>query len=200
MPVPMAPETRSLSAPELRVEDASGKPVIVGYAAVFNSLSEDLGGFKEIIQPGAFAEGLDDADIRALFNHNPTYILGRNKAKTLHLAEDSHGLLVRINPPDTQIAHDVIENIRLGNLSGMSFRFYVEVGGDEWYSGPTGMVRVLKKVLIDDVSVTPFPAYPATEVSVRCLEALESFRRSQPRRTPLRDNAARMLRLIQADR
>jgi uncharacterized protein len=200
MPVPMAPETRSLSAPELRVEDAADKPVIVGYAAVFNSLSEDLGGFREVIRPGAFAKGLAGADVRALVNHDPTLILGRNKAGTLKLAEDSRGLRVEIDPPDTQAGRDVLTSIRRGDIDGMSFRFYVAEGGEAWRSEPSGMIRELTDVEVDDVSIALYPAYRATEVSVRCLESLESFRRSQPRRTPLRDRAGRLLRLIQADR
>jgi hypothetical protein len=195
MPVTITPETRSLSAPELRVAEADGKPVIAGYAAVFNSLSEDLGGFREVIRPGAFARGLAGADVRALVNHDPTLVLGRNRAGTLRLAEDSRGLKVEIDPPDTQAGRDVLTSIRRGDIDGMSFRFYVAAGGETWRSEPSGVIRELT----DDVSVALYPAYRATDVSVRCLEALESFRRSQPRRTPLRDRAVRTLRLITAD-
>ena len=199
MPVSMMPETRSLPAPELRVVDAEGRPTITGYAAVFNSLSEDLGGFRELIRPGAFTRGLPGADVRALVNHDPTLILGRNTAGTLRLTEDVNGLKVEIDPPDTQVGRDIVTSIRRGDVSGMSFRFYVADGGERWGSGPSGVVRELLDLEIDDVSVALYPAYRATEVSVRSLEALDTFRRSQPRRTPARDRADRMIRLVLAD-
>ena len=200
MPVAMQPETRSLPAPEMRIEEyIAGRPTIIGYAAVFNSLSEDLGGFRELIRPGAFARGLPGADVRALVNHDPTLILGRNIAGTLRLLEDANGLRVEIDPPDTQVGRDIVTSIRRGDVNGMSFRFYVADGGERWGSGPSGVVRELLDLEIDDVSVALYPAYRATEVSVRSLESLDTFRRAQPRRTPLLDRAERLLRLVLAD-
>src|SRR5438128_11032112 len=99
-------ETRALSGIELRV-DAGAPPKLVGYAAVFNSKSLDLGGFIEIVRPGAFKRTLAaGADVRALVNHDPNLIIGRNKAGTLDVAEDDRGLKVTITPLDTQAGRD----------------------------------------------------------------------------------------------
>src|SRR5207237_2451325 len=186
-----------LVAGELRGEAVvEGKlPTIVGYAAVYRSLSEDLGGFREILKPGVFSRSLKSgADVRALVDHNPSLLLGRSKAGTLRLAEDDRGLRVEIDPPNTTAARDLVENLRLGNVSGMSFRFYVE--DDAWTNDDAGPVREVRSAAIDDVSVVTYPAYPATEVALRSLEA---HRRSQPRQTPRRSHAERLVRLALAD-
>ena len=78
---------------EIEVRRVGGKPPkLVGYAAVFDSLSDDLGGFREKIAPGTFKKTIRRSDVRALWNHDPNYVLGRRKAKTLKLKEDEHGL------------------------------------------------------------------------------------------------------------
>src|SRR2546427_740708 len=100
----MQREVRCVSGHELR---ASGNN-IEGYAAIFNSLSEDLGGFRERIRTGAFARAIrEKQDCRALFNHNPNMILGRTRSGTLRLSEDGTGLLFDCNLPDTSAGRDV---------------------------------------------------------------------------------------------
>ncbi|MBF8255863.1 MAG: phage prohead protease, family, partial [Anaerolineales bacterium] len=103
-------ERRFVPSAELRVDDGGeGEgPKIKGLAAVFNKLSEDLGGFREKIAPGAFAKTLKEADVRALWNHNPDFVLGRNKAGTLDLEETERGLSVVNEPPDTTWARDLL--------------------------------------------------------------------------------------------
>ncbi|MCC6147412.1 MAG: HK97 family phage prohead protease, partial [Anaerolineaceae bacterium] len=115
-------ERRSFGIKEVRVasREGGGKK-ITGYSAVFNSLSEDLGGFYERIQQGAFTKTLQEADIRALFNHDPNYPLGRVKANTLRLAEDEIGLGIEIDLPDTQYASDLAVSIERGDVDQMSF-------------------------------------------------------------------------------
>ncbi|CEF48241.1 unnamed protein product [uncultured bacterium] len=180
----MQPDIRSTIGAELRaMTTPDGTPTIVGYAAIFNSPSEDLGGFREVIRPGAFAAALAGADVRALINHDRNQVLGRTKAGTLLLHEDSRGLRFQINPPDTQFARDLQTSIGRGDVSGASFRFYMfddPARGQQWRSEPSGVVRELTEIAaIDDVSVAAYPAYLATEVSIR---SLEEYRRSQPRR------------------
>jgi uncharacterized protein len=178
------PDTRTLPAAELRVDQVDGRPVIRGYAAVFNSMSEDLGGFREVIRPGAFAACLAGADVRALINHDPNQVLGRNRAGTLRLAEDSRGLRYEIDPPDTSYARDLMQSIARGDISGSSFRFYMHDDasrGQTWRSEPTGVVREISEFgRIDDVSAVTYPAYGATEVSLRSLDSYRSSRRRRP--------------------
>lgn len=166
-------ERRNVVLKELRViENAEEtKPTIEGYAAVFDSWSESLGGndpFIEKVCKGAFEETIGQDDIRALFNHDPNYVLGRNKAGTLSLQEDEKGLLVRITPPDTQWARDLLVSIGRGDITQMSFGFTVE--SDRWLYEENKDVRELLKVKLFDVSPVTFPAYTQTECSVRSAE------------------------------
>jgi len=133
---------------------------IVGYAAVFNKLSQDLGGFREKIAPGAFAESIKNDDIRALHNHDSNYVLGRNTSGTLRLYEDKKGLRVEIIPPNSQWAKDLRESIRREDVNQMSFAFTAL--DDTWEEN--GRLRILNKVRLHDVSVVTYPAYENTEV------------------------------------
>ena len=161
-------ETRTVK--EIRVEGAaSGKPKISGYAAVFNSRSEDLGGFVEIVKPGAFSRTLaDGADVRALVGHDSNQVIGRNKAGTLDIFEDEHGLRVEIDPPDTSVGRDIVESVRRGDIDSMSFGFIVET--DSWNTEEGQEVRTLEDVELLEVSVVAWPAYQDTEVAVRSME------------------------------
>lgn len=152
---------------EVREADADG-PLIVGYAAVFNQLSENLGGFRERIAPGAFRESLAAGDdVRALWEHDPQYVLGRNVAGTLTLAEDRQGLRVAIRPPATTWAADLMTSMRRGDVNQMSFGFSVPKGGDSWEMVDGTQIRTLKRVRLADVSVVAYPAYPTTSAEAR---------------------------------
>lgn len=155
---------------EIRSDD-TGPPRLTGYAAIFNSLSEDLGGFREKIKPGAFTNSIKTSDIRALWNHNPDYVLGRNKAGTLTLEEDERGLRIEIIPPETIWAKDLMESIRRGDVDQMSFGFRTKK--DEWdESNPKNIIRTLIEVELFDVSPVTYPAYPATSIGVRTAEEI----------------------------
>src|SRR4030095_6031440 len=105
-------------------EDGDEPPMIRGYAAVFNEWADIIPGlFRERIAPGAFRKTIREADVRALFNHNPDYVLGRNRAGTLDMREDKHGLAVDIEPPDSQWARDLMVSMKRGDISQMSFGF-----------------------------------------------------------------------------
>jgi len=161
-------ERRTYFADELRV-DGGDTPLIRGHAAVFDLPSEDLGGFRERIAPGAFAKTIQSADVRALFNHNPDYVLGRNKAGTLRMSEDSKGLAIEIDPPDTQFARDLAVSMRRGDINQMSFGF--RTLSDKWAKVDGEWLRTLLEVELFDVSPVTYPAYPQTDVAARSLEA-----------------------------
>lgn len=154
---------------EVRVEKRDdGQTLIVGHAAVFDQLSEDLGGFREQIQAGAFVDAIATDDVRALWNHNPDFILGRNRSNTLRLVEDVRGLAIEIIPPDTQTVRDlVLTPMERGDVSQMSFAFSVRPGGQDWAKNDSGqLIRTLKKLRLYDVSPVTYPAYPQTDVGV----------------------------------
>ena len=158
-------ETRTYDA-EIRVSDDD--PIIRGYAAVFNELSTLLGGFREKIAPGAFKPALKGKpDVRALFNHDPNFVLGRMRTGTLRLAEDDHGLAVEIDPPETQWMRDLLVSLKRGDISQMSFAF--RVGKDIWEQLDDGtQIRTVTQIAeLMDVSPVTYPAYPQTSVSAR---------------------------------
>ena len=155
---------------EIRAEEDK-TPMLVGYAARFNSWSEDLGGFTERIKPGAFKTALMTSDVRALYNHDSNQLpLGRTP-KTLRIAEDSKGLKVEIDLPDTQNARDLQVSIDRGDISQMSFGFTVAENGDEWKEKDGTAKRTITEVKeLFDVSPVVYPAYTSTKVAVRTLE------------------------------
>lgn len=165
------PERRIVPAGELRVVRAAGDDAakIGGHAAKFDSLSEDLGGFRERIAPGAFAQTIKTGDIRALWNHDSNIVLGRNKSGTLRLSEDSAGLLWEADAPQTQLVRDmVLAPIERGDVSQCSFGFYTL--NDKWAKMDGEWIRTLLEVELFDVSPVTYPAYPSTDVAVRSLQ------------------------------
>ncbi len=184
-------EIRMLPMKELRIADGDGGAVIEGHAAVFDSWSETLGGifpFKEIVRKGAFNESIGKDDIRALFNHDPNYVLGRNRAGTLELVEDEIGLRVRIMPPDTSWAKDVQTSIRRGDITQMSIGFIVE--SDKWSTEDGIDVREILKVKLFDVSPVTFPAYTATDVGVRAMQEYDGYKAEQRSKAEEAERAA----------
>lgn len=166
-------ERRAFPFTETRVVDGD-KPKIVGYAAVFDQLSEPLWGFREIVRRGAFAKTIKEADVRALWNHDTNHVLGRIKSGTLRLKEDEKGLAIEIDPPNTQWARDLMESIRRGDVDQMSFGF--RTVSDRWQSENGATIRELLEVDLFDVSPVTFPAYPQTSVGVRSAqEVYESY-------------------------
>ncbi len=158
---------------DLKVERRDGEqPKIRGYAAVFGNLSDDLGGFREQISAGAFADAISRDDVRALINHDPNLVLGRNRAGTLVMREDGNGLAVEITPPDTQAARDLVALMERGDVSQMSFAFTVSKEDQSWErSGSGPWIRTIRKVArLFDVSVVTYPAYPSTSAAMRALE------------------------------
>ncbi|MBS0572685.1 MAG: HK97 family phage prohead protease [Proteobacteria bacterium] len=151
---------------------------LTGYAAVFNSPSHDLGGFVETIKPGAFANSLRRGDdVLALYHHDTRAVLGRSKAGTLRLTEDAKGLRFDLDVANTTVGRDVLESVGRGDITGASFGF--RAIRDAWTKGVPHM-RELIEVELLDVTITPSPAYPATVVSRRSLDAItEAERRAR---------------------
>jgi uncharacterized protein len=163
-------EQRNIKATEIRIATgADGAQILTGYAVRFNSPSVDLGGWNEICAPGMFTRTLRESpDVLMLRSHDPSQLLGRTTAGTLTLTQDSKGLAFSVTLPNTAIAADTVENVRLGNLDACSFGFNVPEGGDKWTSTSDGaVVRTLLDVNLSEVSITSFAAYPATSVSLR---------------------------------
>lgn len=144
-----------------------------GYAALYNSPSADLGGFTEVIRPGAFTASLAASpDVLALYEHDTRHVLGRTSAGTLKLAEDQTGLLFSVEVPPTSIGRDVLVSVERGDIRGASFAFRAQK--DRWTEGYGGMMRELLAVDLLDITITASPAYPDTSVARRALERAAS--------------------------
>lgn len=175
-------ELRFLSseACELRAAGEDDAPVIEGYAARFNVLSEDLGFGREMIRPGAFKRTLDNGtDVVALWAHNTAEPLARRSTGGLDLEEDAKGLRVRIRPDDTSVTRDLLAWIRSGTVKDMSFGF--RTIEDEWHTDDGETIRTLVEAQLLDVSPVTSPAYPQTSVAVRSMLAFEGAEDEQIR-------------------
>ena len=160
---------------ELRAGGDAKSPRLVGHAAVFNSPSQDLGGFTEIIKPGAFARSLASAshDQLALVQHMPQLVLGRRSAGTLRLSEDQRGLAFEIDVPETSAARDLLVSVQRGDIRGASFAFSTPKNGDRWEVRGGEVVRELLDVNLHEVTITAQPAYVDTSVALRSLEKFQ---------------------------
>jgi HK97 family phage prohead protease len=160
---------------------ADGRPVLTGYAVRYNTLSVDLGGFRETILPGAFDKVLSrqrgKQDVVALFNHDPNQLLGRTSSGTLELTSDDKGLRYSVVLPNTELGRTIGELVARSDLRGSSFAFTVPADGkgEQWTQGEDGKPRrSIREVSgLFDVSVVTHPAYPSSTTSVarRSLEA-----------------------------
>lgn len=151
---------------EFETREENEQPHIAGYFAVYNSNYEIWQGASESIAPGAFSNTLG-GDIRALTNHDTTLVLGRNKAGTLTLKDDSHGLWgdITINPNDSD-AMNTYERVKRGDVSQCSIGFTIREEETEFL--PNGDVHwTIKDVELFEVSVCTFPAYEETSVTAR---------------------------------
>ena len=168
---------------ELIVESrADGRAAIIGYAAVYNRLSLDLGGFREEILPGAFDKSLSrqrgKSDVVALFNHDSNIVLGRSSSGTLELSSDEKGLRYVVTPPVSRA--DVLELIQRRDVRGSSFAFTVESKNESFRTGEDGKaIRQIREVSgLYDVGPVLVPAYPATSASV-AMRSYEAWLASQ---------------------
>jgi len=160
---------------DFEVRETSDGMTLTGYAARFNEPSEPLP-FIERIAPGAFKRSLRAKnDIKLLWNHSSSDVLGSTRSGTLRLYEDEMGLRVEADLPDTQAGRDAKVLIQRGDVTGFSFGFTVPPNGDTWNA--EGTERTLKSVRLLEVSTgVAFPAYPSTvgSAQVRSLEDVVS--------------------------
>jgi HK97 family phage prohead protease len=171
MPLPLT-ERRFIIA-ELRADSQGDELTLVGYASVFNSQSEDLGGFRETVMPGAFARSIrEGADVKCLMNHDPSLVLGRVKNGTLRMEEDSHGLKFRCALPPTQTGRDLYTLVKRGDIDSCSFAFIPKDQSWEDVRSAEGELyasRRLMDVDLLDVSAVTNPAYASTSLNARAL-------------------------------
>ena len=178
----MEREIRTVGIEDLEVRADDTGTGIRGYAAVFDKLSVNLGGFREKIAPGAFRYSLEHKKrILALWNHDSNMPIGATDGGQLKLEEDSRGLFFDLEPIDTTTGRDVKEMIRSGVVKGVSFGFIVKK--DHWdQTDPRNIVRTLVDVDLLEISPTAFPAYPQTSAAVRSEEDVyRSFLATQER-------------------
>lgn len=176
---------------ELRAEvDGS---TLAGHAAVFGAHARVREGHWETLARSAFDAALEaGGDVKALFNHDPSQVLGSSRAKTLRLDVDDTGLAFEVDLPDTGYARDLKELISRSDISGMSFGFLP--GKDEWSRAPDGrQLRTHTSVrALLDVSPVAYPAYEGTEVYLRSVDFDPPAQSARAQLTRLR--AARLLK------
>lgn len=161
-------ERRNLTH-EFRVSPEGEAPKISGYASLTNS-PYDCGYWTEQVDTHAFDSVLaKNPDVRALWNHNSDFVLGRSSAKTLLLALDALGLAYEIDPPDTSVARDLMVSMRRGDVRESSFAFVV--ARDQWTDNADGTITrtILEFEDLFDVSPVTYPANPAASSQVRSL-------------------------------
>ncbi len=158
-------QTRAVPS-KFETREDDGGLFIEGYFSVFNSVYELWPGASESVAPGAFSSSLGE-DVRALVDHETRLVLGRNKAGTLELREDSHGLWgkIRINPDDTD-AMNLYNRVKRGDVDQCSFGF--EIVKEDTDVREDGSVHwTIREVKLYEVSVVTFPAYEETSVAAR---------------------------------
>ena len=169
-------EIRTIDVQDLELRMDGDKQTVVGYGAVFNSMSNDLGGFREYISPEAF-EGRMEDDVRFLFNHDPNYVLARTTNGTLRMSVDEKGLRYEADMPNTSTARDLVELLKNGTVNQSSFAFIVE--DDSWEVKDGINIRTINKVSrLYDLSSVVYPAYSEASSSV-ALRSMEQWQEKE---------------------
>ena len=146
-----------------------------GYAAIFNS-EADLSGFSEVIRNGAFRKTLESgSNVRALYDHQGSALLGTTRGGTLQLRETPQGLAFELALPDTTHGRDLAILVDRGDVAGCSFGFRVPDGGDRWEERGSTLVRELLNVDLVEITLTSDPAYQDTTVALRNMPITQSF-------------------------
>ena len=199
------PQTETRRKIEVRGEE-SERMKIVGYSAVFfreghpetaYRMFDDL---EERILPGAFDRALKEKqDVRGLFNHDPSKILGRTKAGTVKLSIDDIGLRYEIDVPDTTAGRDTVESLKRGDVDGSSFAFLPV--STRWLEEEDLLVREVVDLDLFDVGPVTYPAYEGSTSGVRAAgmddlkKAAEEYRAAKKREADKVEVRLRMLDL-----
>lgn len=168
----MSEMERRFTPVPVQVRADSGARKVGGYAAMFEKLSRNLGGFVEVVTPSFFnltrANGWPDVICR--YNHDDNMLLGTTGGNTLRLWTDETGLMYEVDPPNAR--SDIVELIERGDVRKSSFAFRVDVNGDEWtVTDQDFPLRKLVSGQLVDVAPVNSPAYESTSVGPRSIEA-----------------------------
>lgn len=152
--------------------------MVYGYAMLYDTPtvlweSDDFQ-YVEVFERGAATEALKNSDIRALFNHNPNYILARTSSNTLVVREDDKGLYFEFEAPETSMGNDLLVSIQRGDISQASFAFDISersVLREQKADGKKEVMTITIRKMSElyDVSPVTYPAYKDTEVSMRSM-------------------------------
>jgi HK97 family phage prohead protease len=187
-------EVRVMHASECRAKRGEKGVAVDGYAAKFNIISDDLGGFREVIRPGAFARAIaEKQDVVFLWMHDRVTLMARTSSGTMTISEDGVGLRFEARLADTQSGRDLATLIERGDVSSMSFAFRARK--EDWDFKPPIALRTLIDVDLYDVSAVDVGAYPQTELGLRSMEAA----RAAVDGPATMDRLRRRLRLAEAD-
>lgn len=171
----MQREVRGGIPAEIRADDDGIR--VSGYAAVFNQETVIGGAFREVIAPGAFKDAIGRDDVVFLINHEGLP-LARTRSGTLRLEEDEHGLRMEtVLDPDDPDVKSVVSKMKRGDLDKMSFAFWPTV--QEWDDSGDIPLRIIREVVLYDVSIVTTPAYDGTEIALRSLEQARKERRQK---------------------
>jgi hypothetical protein len=154
------------------VEIRAGKDrrAIGGYAAKFHRMSQNLGGFKEQIAPGAFNRSASQGwpDVQARYNHDDNMLLGTTGGNSLRLRVDEEGLVYDVDLLDDELSQRIYKLVERGDVRQSSFAFIADE--DDWTADDTGFpMRTLNQVRLLDVAPVNAPAYLDTSVGLRSL-------------------------------
>lgn len=167
---------------ELRAEGDEEMPVIEGYAAVYYDGTPETeyelwDGAVERIMPGSFDRAISEGhDVRALFNHDPSLLLGRTASGTLKLSVDDKGLKYEVTPGNTTAARDTVEHLKRGDMTGSSFAF--RPTSHTWRDEGELEILEINDVDLFDVGPVTYPAYTGASSGLRSEDEIAEARKS----------------------
>ncbi len=149
---------------------SEGAPKLMGIGVTYDSLSHDLGGFRERFAPGSLDDQLLNEDLRVINQHNRSYVFGRVGAGTARFSVSEGRVLYEADPPDAQWAKDAMASIARGDIYKSSFAFMVPEGGDVWKQEGGSIIRTVMRAELIEAGPQTSPAYETTASVVRALE------------------------------